>query len=304
MRVVVGGATGFIGSALVRALLARGDEVTVLATSAARARERFGSAVEVREWHPPASGEWTGAVIGADAVVNLAGTPVIKPFQPWTAEEKHRIRASRVDSTAALVQAIQAAEPRPRVFVSQSAIGYYGDHGDALLIEESAPGGDFMASVVQEWEAAARPVEAAGVRLVLPRTAIVLGKGGEMPLLALPFKLFFGGVLGHKDQWFSWIHLDDEIGLILHAIDNEEAKGPINATAPHPVTMETFSRELGSALHRPCWFPLYPLLFRLGLGQRSQALLTSQRVTPDRATALGYTFKYPNVDEALKAVFK
>lgn len=304
MRVVVGGATGFIGSALVQALLARGDEVTVLATSAERARERFGSAVEVREWHPPAPGAWSGAVIGADAVVNLAGIPVIKPFQPWTAAEKRAIRGSRVDSTAALVQAMQAADPRPRVFVSQSAIGYYGDHGDALLVEEGAPGDDFMASVVKDWEAAARPIEAAGVRLVMPRTAIVLGKGGEMPLLALPFKLFFGGVLGHKDQWFSWIHLDDEIGLILHAIDNEAVKGPINASAPHPVTMETFSRELGAALHRPCWFPLYPLLFRAGLGQRAQALLTSQRVIPDRATALGYTFTYPHVDQALRAIFQ
>jgi uncharacterized protein len=304
MRVVVGGATGFIGSALVRALLQRGDSVTALAQNAARARTQFGSAVEVREWHPPALADWSGAVIGADAVVNLAGVPVIQPLKPWTASERNRIRSSRVDSTRALVDAMRAADPRPGVFVSQSAIGYYGDAGDHVLTESSGSGSDFMASVVVDWEAAARPVEDAGVRLAITRTAIVLGNGGEVPLLTLPFKLFFGGTLGRKDQWCSWIHLEDEVGLILHAIDHDDLHGPINASAPHPVTMDTFSHELGAALHRPCWFPLYPLLFRLALGKRSQALLTSQRVIPDRAMASGYVFAHPDIDEALHSIFQ
>jgi uncharacterized protein (TIGR01777 family) len=303
MRVVVGGATGFIGTALVRALLQRGDQVTVLARNAASARRTFGSAVEVREWHPPALGEWGGAVIGADAVVNLAGVPVIEPTKPWTASQKALIRSSRVDSTHALVEAIRVADPRPRVFVSQSAIGYYGDGGSALLTESSLPGSDFMASVVIDWERAAQPVDEVGVRLVTLRTAVVLGNGGEVPLLTLPFKLFFGGNLGRAGQWFSWIHLDDEIGLILHAIDSESVSGPLNATAPHPVTMETFSHELGHALHRPCWFPLYPLLFRVALGQRSTALLTSQRVGPEKAVATGYEFKFADVDTALQSLF-
>ena len=304
MRVVIGGATGFIGSALVHALLQRGDTVTALATDPAAARRQFGSAVEVREWHPPAmGGDWAGAVIGADAVVNLAGRQVIQPLQPWTASEKAKIRNSRVDSTAALVEAIKAADPRPSVFVNQSAVGYYGESGDSVLTEDHPAGAGFMASLVQEWEATARLVEEYGVRLVILRTAVVLGKGGEMPLLALPFKLFFGGTLGRPNQWFSWIHLEDEIGLILHAIDRDNVRGVINASAPHPVPMRVFSKELGAVLHRPSWFPLYALLFRIGLGQRSEAMLTSLRVLPERATTSGYVFKHPDVDEALRSIF-
>lgn len=305
MRVVIGGATGFLGSALVRALLQRGDTVTALATNPEAARRQFGSAVEVREWHPPAmGGDWPGSVIGADAVVNLAGRPVVQPLQPWTASEKAKIRNSRVDSTVALVEAIKAADPRPPVFVSQSAIGYYGDGGDAVLTEASPSGSGFMASVVVDWEEAARPIEEFGVRLVTLRSAVVLGQGGEMPLLALPFKLFLGGKLGRTNQWFSWIHLEDEIALILHAIDTEGLQGPVNASAPHPVTMDVFSKELGAAMHRPTWVPFYPLMFRIGLGQRSAILLTSQRVLPERARQSGYVFKHPDVDEALQSIFR
>jgi uncharacterized protein (TIGR01777 family) len=305
MRVVVGGATGFIGSALVQALLQRGDEVTALATNGERARRQFGSAVEVREWHPPAMDrDWPGAIIGADAVVNLAGTPVIKPLQPWTKAEKAKVRNSRVDSTHALVEAIRAADPRPRVFVNQSAVGYYGESGDTAVTEDHPAGAGFMASVVRDWEAAAQPAEEMGVRLVVMRTAVVLGNGGEMPLLALPFKLFAGGTLGRPGQWFSWIHLEDEVGLILHAIDHDDVRGPINAGAPHPVTMDVFSKELGAALHRPSWVPFYALMFRIGLGQRSEAMLTSLRVLPERARASGYVFKHPDVDEALNSIFR
>jgi uncharacterized protein len=303
MRVVIGGATGFIGSALVQALLRRGDQVTALSQNAASARRQFGSAVEVREWHPPAQGGWSGAVIGADAVVNLAGVPVIEPLKPWTASQRALIRSSRVDSTRALADAIRAADPRPGVFVSQSAMGYYGDGGSALLTESSPPGSDFLSSVVVDWEAAARGVEEAGVRLVTLRTAVVLGHGGEMPLLTLPFKLFMGGVLGRAGQWISWIHIDDEVGLILHALDNDAVSGPMNASAPHPVTMDTFSHELGLALHRPTWFPLYPLFFRVMLGKRAVVLLASERVAPEKARETGYEFKYADVDTALQSLF-
>ncbi|HCG00723.1 MAG TPA: TIGR01777 family protein [Chloroflexi bacterium] len=302
MRVVVGGATGFIGTALVRALLARGDQVTILSLHPVRAG-RLGSEVEVREWHPPAVDDWAGALIGADAAVNLSGTPVIKPWQPWTTSEKAKIRNSRVDSTYALVEALRLADPRPPVFVSQSAIGYYGDRGSDVLTEEAPAGADFLAAVVRDWEAAALPAEDAGVRLVRTRTAVVLGKGGEMPLLELPFKLFLGGTLGRPDQWFSWIHLSDLVSLILFAIDNEEVRGAVNASAPHPVTMTTFCQQLGAALHRPSWVPFYPLLLRLALGQRANMLLASQRVIPERARELGFVFQHPDPGEALSSIY-
>jgi uncharacterized protein len=302
MRVVVGGATGFIGTALVGALLARGDDVTILSVHPARAR-RLRPEVEVREWHPPAVDDWAGALIGAEAVVNLSGTPVIKPWQPWTRPEKAKIRNSRIDSTHALVEGLRLADPRPSVFVSQSAIGYYGNRGSDVLTEEAPPGADFLATVVRDWEAAALPAEEAGVRVVRTRTAVVLGKGGEMPLLELPFKLFLGGTLGRPDQWISWIHLSDLVSLILFAIDDSEARGAINAAAPHPVTMKTFCQQLGAALHRPSWVPLYPLLLRLALGQRAKMLLASQRVVPERARELGFVFQHPDPDEALRSIF-
>jgi uncharacterized protein (TIGR01777 family) len=259
--------------------------------------------VEAREWHPPALGDWTGSLIAADAVVNLSGTPVVKPWQPWTTAEKAKIRSSRVDSTKALVEAIGLAQPRPAVFVNQSAIGYYGDRGSDVVTEETSAGDDFLASVVRDWEEAALPVEEAGVRLVRTRTAVVLGRGGEMPLLELPFKLFLGGTFGRSDQWFSWIHLDDLISLILFATDNQQVRGAINASAPHPVTMKTFCSELGAALHRPSWVPFYPLLLRIGLGQRAKVMLASQRVMTERARELGFEFQYPDPGEALRSIY-
>lgn len=307
MRIVVAGATGYLGRALVRALLERGDRVVALVRNETSAQRMLGHDVEVRSWNPPQPGPWVADLNGADAVVNLAGEP-ISPTSPtqaltkrWTAAEKARIRSSRVDLTRALADAIVAASPRPKVFANQSAIGYYGDVGDTPLTESSPPGSDFLAHLVADWEAAARPVEEAGVRLVLLRTAVVLGPGGgALSMMALPFRFFAGGTVGEPGQWFSWIHLDDEVGLILYALDNDAMRGPINASSPNPVTMEVLSRQIGQALHRPTWVPFMGKALRLGLGEQGQSILASLRVLPEAAQALGYQFRYTDSAEAVR----
>lgn len=303
MKVIVAGGTGFIGRALVRALQLRGDRVVVLTRSAARADGLFPPGVEAVEWHPPRSGPWMEAFNGADAVVNLSGELVVEPLKPWTEARRAEIRASRVDSTRAVVEAIKGAEPRPGVLVNQSAIGYYGSQGDIVLTEESPPGSDFLAGVVKDWEAAAAPVEEIGVRLVILRTGIVLGTdGGMLPQLVLPFKFYAGGTMGDPGQWFSWIHLEDEVELIIYALTHDGVRGAVNATAPNPVTMKVFSQEIGAALSRPSWVPFVGLGMRVALGRRAEAALASQRVLPAAAEAAGYMFRHAQSGEALRSL--
>lgn len=301
MKIAVGGATGFIGSALVRALLDRGDEVTVLALHPDRAHEEFGNRVTVHQWRPPEPGRWMAAIDGLDAVINMAGYPVAQPTKPWTAARKALILSSRIDSTSALVEAVRQAQQKPHVFVNQSAIGYYGSQGSRVLTESSPPGSDFIADVVKRWEAAAVPVEDLGVRLVLLRTGIVLGHGGLVKQLTPPFQFYGGGTMGYPEQWVSWIHIDDEVNIVLFALDHQEVHGHINATAPDPVTMKTLSRELGRALRRPSWAPFLWLPMKLFLGQRAQAVLASERVLPEELLRAGYRFRYTDVGDALRA---
>jgi uncharacterized protein (TIGR01777 family) len=300
VHILVSGATGFIGRPLVRELLRRGHRVTALTRDVEAARRALGPSVEAVAWHPPQMGPWTANVNGTDGVVNLAGVPVVSPFKPWTHAYRAAVRDSRVNATRALVEAISAAETRPRVLVNQSAIGYYGAQGATVLTEESPPGSDFLAGVVQDWEAAARLVEELGVRLVLPRTGIVLGHGGLLAQLSLPFRLFAGGTMGYPDQWFSWIYIDDEVAVLTVALEGE-LDGPINATAPEPVTMDVLSLQIGTALHRPVWVPFYGLFLKLVLGKRAEAVLGSQRVIPDRLLAAGFSFRYPDIGPAVRA---
>lgn len=303
MRVIITGATGFIGAALTRALLQRGDTVTVLTRNAAHAREVLGDKVEALEWHPPEPGPWTEAFDRADAVVNLAGVRVAPFPRRWTAAYKKLILQSRVDATNAVVDAIAGANPRPSVLVNASGMDYYGSQGDTVLTEQSQPGDEFLADVTQWWEAAARRAEGVGVRVVLLRTSIVLGdQGGSLPLMALPFRLFVGGTLGRSDQWLSWVHIDDEVGFIIFALTHETVSGPYNVASPNPVPMGTFAREIGQALHRPSWMPAPPFLLKLVLGEQAQAVLSSIRVVPQRAIEAGYRFKHTESGEALQSV--
>ncbi len=303
MKIVISGATGFIGQALVKALRARGDQVVALARSVEKAQQTLGPEVEIAGWQPGQPGDWMAAFNGADGVVNLAGAPVADPLKPWTEQEQALIRSSRVDSTRSVVEAIRQAEPRPRVLVNASAVGYYGSQGDAILTESSPAGNGFLAGVVKDWEAAARPAEESDVRLVLLRTGIVLGaEGGALPALAMPFRLFAGGTMGEPGQWVPWIHLEDEIGLILYALDRDALHGSINAGSPNPVTMDLFCRQIGQALHRPSWVPGYSTLLKLALPKRKDAFLASDRMVPEAALAAGYQFRYTDSGEALRAI--
>ena len=298
MRVVMTGATGFIGLPLRNRLLAEGYSVVVLSRSPAPAQS--GANLKWITWEPGKPNGWEEALDGADGVINLAGEPI--PAKRWTAAQKEKIRASRVETTRALVGAIGKATQKPKVLLNASAIGYYGPREDETVVEETEPGKDFVSRVCIEWESEAKKAEAYGVRVVGLRTGIVLGQGGgALAKMLLPFKLFIGGPLGTGRQWFSWIQLDDEIGLILHLLNHDGASGPVNFTAPNPVTMKEFCRSLGKVLGRPSWAPVPSFMLRLLLGEMADVVLTGQRVLPQKALKLGYTFKYPDLADALRA---
>jgi uncharacterized protein len=303
MKVIVTGGTGLIGSALVRALVGRGDSVVTVTRNVEAARRVLGPEVEAVQWSPTELTPWTRAVRGADGVVNLAGEPI--EGKRWSRAQKDRMWTSRIASTQAVLDAIAAAETPPRVLVNGSAIGYYGPGGSTVLTEDSPPGSDFLAQLVQAWEGAARPVERLGVRLALARTGVVLGRGGgALPLFVLPFRFFAGGTVGRPDAWLSWIHLDDEVGAILHALDDERVQGPFNATAPNPVTFEAISRQIGEILHRPTWVPMMSTGIKLGLGELGESVMASQRVLPGVLERTGYAFKHTDSGEALRALLQ
>lgn len=299
MRVLVTGASGLIGQALCDALFARGDDVVGLTRDPGRARSA-NPRVSWHKWEPTLERPDPAAFEGVEAVVNLVGEPI---DQRWSDEAKKKIMETRRQGTHNLVQAIEALGQRPRVLVSQSAIGYYGDRGDAEVTEEDGPGGDSFDSVVtQAWEQAAHELDGSGVRLVVVRTGQVLStEGGLLPQLLTPFKLGVGGPLAGGKQYFSWIHIEDEVGILLWALDNEQVSGTINATAPEPATNKEFSKALGRALNRPAVVPVPGFVLDLKFGgEFGRVLRGGQRVLPKRALELGYEFKHPELDEALR----
>jgi uncharacterized protein (TIGR01777 family) len=279
MRVTITGASGLIGSKLAAALTQRGDEVTK---------------VSLRSGPPdPAD------VAGRDAIVHLAGENVA---QRWTDETRKAILESRERGTRQLVEAIAAAEPRPRALISSSAVGYYGPHGDEHLDESTPPGHDFLAEVCVVWEREADRAAGLGVRVVKIRTGVVLDPdGGALSKMLLPFKLGGGGPVAGGKQYMPWIHVDDVVGMYLRAIDDPAWTGAVNATAPEPVTNRDFSKALGRALHRPAIAPIPGAAIRLLYGDMAEIVTKGQRVIPKRAIELGYTYRHPDLDEALKA---
>jgi uncharacterized protein (TIGR01777 family) len=297
VKVLVTGASGFIGSALCDSLLVRGDAVVGLTRDPERARGTNPS-VAWHPWEPTLERPPAAAFDGVDGVVNLVGEKI---NQRWTDEAKQRILESRRTGTRNLLGTIAGLDRKPRVLVSQSAIGFYGDRGDAILDEEASPGEDFGAEVVKEWESAAREAEALGLRLAIVRTGHVLDpKGGFLAKLLPPFKLGVGGPLAGGGQYVSWIHIEDEIGILLWALDNEEVSGTINSTAPDPVTNRELSKALGRALGRPALMPVPGLALDLMYGSEFGTVLKGgQRVVPRRATDLGYSFRFTDIDSAL-----
>jgi uncharacterized protein (TIGR01777 family) len=291
MKVVVTGASGLIGARLVAALQRRGDDVTVLSRSASRGVQ----------WDPLAGPPSVSALASADAVVNLAGAPVA---QRWTAAAKEAIRESRVVGTRHLVDGLRACDPRPRVLVSSSAAGYYGDRGADIVDESTARGSDFLAGVCAEWEREASVAsEELGMRVVCIRTGVVLDAGGgALKTMLPPFKAGVGGPVAGGRQYMGWIALDDVVGMYLAALDSDSWSGPINASAPAPATNADFSRALGLALHRPAVMPVPGFALRARYGAMASIVTGGQRMVPARALELGYEFRYPELDKALAAV--
>jgi len=297
VKVLVTGASGFIGAAVCDALLVRGDTVVGLTRDPARARGTNPNVIW-HPWEPMLERPPAQAFEGVDGVIHLLGERI---DQRWTDEAKQRILESRHTGTHNLVGTIAGLERKPKALISQAAIGFYGDRGEAIVDESAAPGTGFDAEVVQTWEAAAREVEGAGVRLTIIRTGHVLDpRGGFLAHLLTPFKLGVGGPIAGGAQYVSWIHIDDEVGIILWALGNEKVSGVINATAPNPVTNKAFSKALGQALGRPAAMPVPGLTLDLMYGREfGKVLRGGQRVLPRRALDLGYEFRHPELDEAL-----
>ena len=277
MKVLIAGASGLIGTRLLVALRARGDEAVAL--------PRFGAV------------PWT--VEGVDAVVNLAGASIAG--KRWSPAYKKELFDSRVLPTRALVEAIAKASQKPRVLVSGSAVGFYGDGGDAIIDESTGPGKDFLSELAVAWEAEASKTS---IRFVLPRTGIVLSsKGGALEKMLPPFKAFVGGPIGSGKQWLPWIHLQDEVDAILFCLDHQSLQGPVNLAAPGIVNMKDFAKGLGRALHRPSWAPVPAPVLRLAVGEFAEALLGGQRALPKKLESAGFKFRFPTLDAALADLF-
>jgi uncharacterized protein len=301
MKVAVTGASGLIGSALVAKLVARGDEVTVLTRDPDRARGKLGDETQALRWDPLSEPAPAQALSGRDAVVNLAGEPIA---QRWSERVKRAIRDSRVTGTRNLVEGLGKldADARPSVLVSSSAIGYYGAHAAEPIDEEAPAGAGFLAQVCAAWEAEARAVALLRMRAVQVRTGVVLDRaGGALEKMLPPFRLGVGGPVAGGRQYVAWIHRDDLVGIVLSALKDERWSGPINATAPEPVSNRAFSRALGHALRRPALLPVPALALRALYGEMAEIVTTGVRAVPARALVLGYEFERPRLHEALAA---
>lgn len=296
MHILVTGGTGFIGSYLVKALLKRGDTVTIITRSS---RSSSTTGLNYVGW----SDNLVDEVEKSDAVVNLAGSNLFDTR--WNDDVKKEIISSRVDATRKMAKAINESTSKPRVFVSGSAVGYYGDQGDKKLTEDSPPASDFLATVCVKWEDEAKKLNSSDVRLVISRIGIVQQKeDGALQKMLLPFKLFGGGPIGSGNQYYPWIHMDDAVGGLLYAIDNEKVSGPINLTAPQPVTMSVFAKTLGEVLSRPSWFPVPKFVLGIAVGEAASSIVASHRAIPEKLMQYGYTFHQPDLKAALTDILK
>jgi uncharacterized protein (TIGR01777 family) len=309
MRIVLTGATGMIGRALTSALLARGDQVVALTRDERRARAKLADGAEIHVWPEPTQEPPPETVLaGSDAVVNLLGAPVA---QRWTPDVKRAIRDSRVLGTRSLVAGLRAVpkDRRPRALVSQSAVGFYG-HRDEQPLDEGAPAGsDFLARVVAAWEsealAAAAPEAKVPMRVAVTRTGVVLSRtGGALAKMLPPFRLGIGGPVAGGRQYVPWIHLGDVVGALIRCADDPQIEGPVNVTAPNPVTNGEFSRALGRVMHRPAVLPVPAIALNLLYGQMAEIVTTGQRVLPRRLEQVGFAFGYPELETALRDVLR
>ncbi len=301
MRVIIAGATGFIGAYLCQLLLDADYEVIALTRNVQKACARLDSRVKCVAWDAQTSGGWQEIADGAYAIINLAGANIAGGY--WTKKYKKEILTSRINASKAIVQAIVNAKQPPKVFVQGSATGIYGNRGDELLDEDSTKGDrGFLVEVVEKWEAAVNKIVETDVRVTYLRTGVVLGSdGGIIKKLVLPFKLFVGGAPGSGQQWVSWIHIEDEVKIIKYMLENESTAGVYNLISPEPVRMQTFCREMGKVMKRPAWAPMPEVALKLFMGQMArETALISQRIMPKRLLEAGYKFSYPNIKPALQ----
>ena len=302
MKVVVSGGTGFIGSALVERL-ASANHVVVLLTRAPAAHARARANVVIAEWDGKSVGPWGQQIEGADAVVNLTGVSLAA--KRWTQKQKEILVSSRREPARALVEAIGAVRKRPSVFLSASAVGYYGHVESDDVTEDTPHGDDFLASLTMKWETEASRATEYGVRVVTPRFGVVLDRRGvALTRLALPFRFFAGGWLGSGKQWFAWVHREDVVRAIEFTLVTDMVSGPLNLAAPDAVTNKEFCKVLGSVLHRPCWAAVPAPVLRLALGEMADMLLTGQKVKPTKLQEAGFSFQYPTLRMALQKIFQ
>jgi len=296
MTITITGASGFVGRRLMKALSNGNHTLRVLSRHAGT---NLPAGVKLYPWDPVKGPPPAESLEGADAVVHLAGEPIA---QRWNDDVKQRIRESRVTGTHNLVAGLGALGQRPPVLICSSAIGYYGSRGDEVLTESSAPGSGFLAEVCIAWEKEADAAEALGMRLVKLRTGMVVGaNGGALARMLMPFKAGMGGKIGSGEQWMSWIHQDDLVGIIQYALDNP-MRGPVNGTAPNPVVNADFTKALGHAVGRPAVMPMPAFMAKTMFGEMSDVMLASQRVVPKAAEGAGYQFRHPEINEALESV--
>jgi uncharacterized protein (TIGR01777 family) len=298
-KIIITGATGFIGSRLCRELHKKNYSLIVFSRNAASAKSELFLDAEFVNWdyHNPA--EWEEYIEGTYAVIHLAGESLAS--KRWTEKQKRKIIESREISTRCIIEAIGKADKKPETFICASAIGFYGNAGDAILTENSPNGKDFLSDVCFRWEKEAEEAEKFGVRRVSIRTGLALSpEGGAFKKLLLPYKLFAGGPLGSGKQWLSWLHIKDLIQIYIFALENAAVKGAINATSPNPVTNKELANSLGKILHRPSFFRVPEFVLKMVLGEMSETVLSSQKVYPERLSLLGYKFLYPEITRALK----
>ncbi len=304
MKVAIAGATGFVGTRLVEQLYAQEHQLLVLTRNLAAAQKIFPPSafpnLEIVTYTPTTSGSWQQAIAGCDGVVNLAGASISDGR--WTPEYKQEILHSRQLGTQKLVEAIAQAHPKPSVLVNASAIGYYGTSETATFDETSPAGSDFLAQVCLAWEAEAKKVIESGTRLVILRFGIVLGMGGALAKMLPPFKLFAGGPIGSGNQWFSWIHREDLVNLIIQALTKSDIEGVFNATAPNPVRMTEFCQTLGQVINRPSWLPVPGFALEALLGDGAIVVLEGQQVLPKSTLATGFNYEYSQLKPALEAI--
>ncbi|MEO8612794.1 MAG: TIGR01777 family oxidoreductase [Chloroflexota bacterium] len=308
MRIIITGGTGLIGKALANSLAKDGHEIIVLSRNKNKT-DGLPPGARVVEWDAHSAAGWGELADGAGAIVNLAGESIAGegfPPKPWTAERKKRILESRVNAGQAITEAITAAKTKPGVLIQSSAVGYYGPRGSEDITESTPPANDFLADVCKQWEATTAPVEAMGVRRCIIRSGVVFStKGGVLPMLSLPFKMFVGGKIGKGDQQMPWIHIDDEVAAIKFLINTPSASGAYNLTAPAPLSNEAMANVLGRVLKRPSGFPTPGFPFKLAFGELGDVLLLKgQRAIPKHLQESGFSFHYPEAEGALKDLFQ